>query len=272
MHATWLNRLTSTRGGRCLKGPSCSIHIALTCAAIPQRAVATAKETPRRAVMLRHAGQARPASHSARGFCKKLYGISLGHSGLTSGGPARADGMGSMADRREEGREAMRRCPASSRMRHRYVTRSATSLYRGGGRMVGRCNFGASLGHAFLSAHRGAIAEVGRREGCGHGDVPGVQAGGRGTGARGVARGFFRRVAQRQSAAITWQRLGVQFLPRLPSPFAPAFQAAARAGRAKRSGAAGRPSRCGVLPTPPLCLERSLFQRALPCSVPPLGA
>jgi hypothetical protein len=30
--------------------------------------------------------------------------------------------------------------------------------------------------------------------------------------------------------------------------------------------------RCGVPPTPPVCLERSLFQRAPLCSVPPLGA
>ena len=221
---------------------------------------------------MRRAGRWRPASHSARGFCKKLYGISIGHSGLTSGGPAQADGMGSMAERQGEGREAMRRCPASNRPRHRCATRSATSLYRGGGRVVGRCNLGSSLWRAFLSAHPGAAAEVGRREGYGHSDGPGVQAGGCGTGAHGVARGFFRRVAQRQSAAITWQRLGVQFLPRLPSPFAPAFPATARPGPAKRPGAAGRPLRCGVPPTPPVCLERSLFQRAPLCSVPPLGA
>ena len=69
-------RRFSRRGGPCLKGPSCSIHIALTCAAIPQRAVAEAKETPGGLAALRPVRRQGLASHFEREFCKKLYGIS----------------------------------------------------------------------------------------------------------------------------------------------------------------------------------------------------
>ena len=76
MRATSLARLTPPRQGPCLKGPSCSIHIALTCAAIPQRAVAGTIGTPGPFAALRPTPRARRASQFEREFCKKLYGIS----------------------------------------------------------------------------------------------------------------------------------------------------------------------------------------------------
>lgn len=76
MRATSQARLTPRWQGPCLKGPSCSIHIALTCTAIPQRAVAEASETPGAFAALRPTPWAQATSQFERGFCKELYGIS----------------------------------------------------------------------------------------------------------------------------------------------------------------------------------------------------
>ena len=91
--------------------------------------------------------------------------------------------------------------------RHR-MSGTATEATRDGATLTVGTLTPATLTPATLT--HGVCADVSCATLSRYGDKPGRNEG------RQTEKPTNRRVAQRQSAAITWQRLGVQFLPRLP--------------------------------------------------------